>query len=48
MAALLEADMRGAINASRTNKKPRQIPTIYNTIYTKQMLNVEQYSAALS
>jgi hypothetical protein len=48
MAALLEADMRGAINASRTNKNPRQIPTIYNIIYTKLMLNVEQYSAALS
>jgi len=48
MAALLEAAMRGAINASRTNKNPRQIPTIYNIIYTKQMFNVEQYSAAVS
>jgi len=48
MAALLEAAMRGAINASRTNKNPRQIPTIYNIIYTKQMLNVEQVSTAVS
>jgi hypothetical protein len=48
MAALLEADMRGAINASRTNNNPQQKPTIYNIIYTKQMLNVEQYSAAVS